>query len=133
MEAHGTSLDAIYDKVKTSVYMATDRSHVLRQPIQACRKGGTVSIPGVYGGLLDKFPLGAAFAKRLTLRMGQTHVHRYMRPLLERIKHGAIDASFVISHRLPLEEAPQAYRMFRDKKHECIKVVLKPSAFTTAI
>lgn len=126
MEAHGTTLGAIYDKVKTSVYMATDRLDALRQAIQACRKGGTVSIPGVYGGLLDKFPLGAAFAKGLTLKMGQTHVHRYMRPLLELVRAGKIDPSFVITHRLKLEEAPWAYRTFRDKADECIKVVLKP-------
>jgi len=126
LEAHGTSLDAIYDKIKTATFMATDRITALRQAIQACRKGGMVSIPGVYGGLLDKFPLGAAFAKGLTLRMGQTHVHRYLRPLLERIRGQEIDPSFVISHHLPLEQAPHAYQIFRDKQDECIKVVLKP-------
>ena len=86
LEAHGTTLDAWYDRAKTSMYLATDRPHALRQAISACRKGGTVSIPGVYGGLLDKFPMGAAFAKGLTLKMGQTHVHKYMPPLLERIE-----------------------------------------------
>jgi threonine dehydrogenase-like Zn-dependent dehydrogenase len=128
MEAHGTSLDAIYDQVKAATYLATDRLTALRQAIQTCRKGGTVSIPGVYGGLLDKVPMGAAFAKGLTMRMGQTHVHRYLRPLLNRIQAGEIDPRFVISHRLSLEEAPCAYRTFRDKEDSCIKVVLKPHA-----
>jgi threonine dehydrogenase-like Zn-dependent dehydrogenase len=98
----------------------------LRQAIQACRKGGTVSIPGVYGGFLDKVPLGAAFAKGLTLKMGQTHVHRYLRPLLDRIEKGDIDPAFVITHRLRLEDAPHGYEIFRDKKDNCIKVVLRP-------
>jgi threonine dehydrogenase-like Zn-dependent dehydrogenase len=128
LEAHGTSLDAWYDWAKTSTYMATDRSHALRQAIFACRKGGTVSIPGVYGGLLDKFPLGAAFNKGLTLRMGQTHVHRYMPKLLEHIERGDLDPRFVITHRVALEDAPQMYRTFRDKQDECIKVVLRPGA-----
>ena len=101
MESHGTaSLDAIYDRAKQALHLETDRPHVLRQTIQACRKGGTVSIPGVYGGLIDKFPIGAAFAKGLTLKMGQTHVPRYMRPLLDRIQRGEIDPSFVITHRV---------------------------------
>jgi threonine dehydrogenase-like Zn-dependent dehydrogenase len=126
MEAHGTTMGAIYDRVKTAAYMATDRLDSLRQAIQACRKGGTVSIPGVYGGLLDKVPMGAAFAKGLTFKMGQTHVHRYMRPLLERIRKGEIDPRFIITHRLGLDEAPWAYRTFRDKEDDCIKVVLKP-------
>jgi threonine dehydrogenase-like Zn-dependent dehydrogenase len=126
LEAHGTTLDAWYDLAKTTLMMETDRSHVLRRAIQACRKGGTVSLPGVYGGLLDKFPMGVAFAKGLTLKMGQTHVQRYMKPLLERIEKGEIDPSFVITHRLPLVEAPEAYKTFRGKQDDCIKVVLKP-------
>ncbi len=126
LEAHGTTLDAWYDRVKTSLYMATDRPHALRQAIAACRKGGTVSIPGVYGGWLDKFPLGAAFAKGLTLKMGQTHMHRYLPLLLERIERGEIDPSFVITHRVGLDEAPDMYRTFRDKQDDCIKVVMKP-------
>lgn len=126
LEAHGTSLDYWYDKAKTSLFMATDRLHALRQAIGACRKGGTVSIPGVYGGWLDKFPLGAAFAKGLTLRMGQTHMHKYMPSLLERIERGEIDPSFVITHRASLEDAPDMYRTFRDKRDSCMKVVLKP-------
>jgi threonine dehydrogenase-like Zn-dependent dehydrogenase len=126
MEAHGTGLGGMYDRVKASLSMATDRPTALRQALMACRKGGNVSIPGVYGGLLDKIPLGAAFAKGLTLRMGQTHMHRYMRPLLERVQRGEIDPSFVISHRLRLDDAPWAYRTFRDKQDHCIKCVLKP-------
>src|SRR6185503_7789280 len=98
MEAHSTTLGGIYDKVKTSLYMATDRLDVLRQAILCCRKGGTVSIPGVYGGFLDKVPMGAAMNKGLTFKMGQTHVQRYMRPLLERIRKGEIDPRFVITH-----------------------------------
>jgi threonine dehydrogenase-like Zn-dependent dehydrogenase len=128
MEAHGTTLDAWYDRAKQAVGLTTDRSHALRQAIQACRKGGTVSIPGVYGGLVDKFPLGAAFAKGLSMRMGQTHVHRYLRPLLEHIEHGRLDATFIVSHRWPLSRAPEAYRIFNDKTDDCTKVVLDPSA-----
>lgn len=126
LEAHGTTVGALYDRVKTSLMLATDRPNVLRQALQACRKGGTVSIPGVYGGLLDKIPFGAAFSKGLTLRMGQTHVHRYLRPLLGRIQKGEIDPSFIITHRLSLDQAPWAYHTFRDKADSCIKVVLKP-------
>jgi len=126
-EAHGTSLDALYDRAKHAVGLGTDRSHVLRQAIQACRKGGTVSVPGVYGGLLDKVPFGAAFAKALTFKMGQTHVHRYMAPLLAHIEAGRLDPSFIISHdRWPLSAAPEAYRMFRDKTDDCVKVVMDP-------
>jgi threonine dehydrogenase-like Zn-dependent dehydrogenase len=126
LEAHGTTLDAWYDRVKTSMYMATDRPHALRQAIAVCRKGGTVSIPGVYGGFLDKFPLGAAFAKGLTLKMGQTHMHRYLPLLLGRIERGEIDPSFVITHRVSLDDAPEMYRTFRDKQDDCIKVIMKP-------
>jgi threonine dehydrogenase-like Zn-dependent dehydrogenase len=126
LEAHGFTLDAYYDRVKTATYLATDRSNALRQAIHACRKGGVVSIPGVYGGVLDKFPLGAAFSKGLTFKMGQTHVMKYLAPLLARIERGEIDPSFVITHRLPIDEAAAAYRTFRDRKNECIKVVLKP-------
>jgi len=108
------------------MFLATDRPHAVRQAISACRKGGTVSIPGVYGGWLDKFPLGAAFAKGLTLKMGQTHMHKYMPILLERIERGEIDPSFIITHRIGLEDAPTMYRTFRDKHDSCIKVVMKP-------
>jgi threonine dehydrogenase-like Zn-dependent dehydrogenase len=126
MEAHGPTLDAYVDKIKTTAFLATDRPSALRQAIHSCRKGGIVSIPGVYGGFLDKIPFGAAFQKGLSFRMGQTHMMRYMKPLLDRIERGEIDPSFVITHRLPLEEAPSAYKMFRDEKDKCIKVVLKP-------
>jgi len=126
-EAHGTSLDALYDRAKQAVGLGTDRPHVLRQAIQACRKGGTISIPGVYGGFLDKVPFGAAFAKGLTLRMGQTHVHRYLRQLLEHIEQDRIDPSFIISHRWPLSQAPEAYRMWNDKSDDCTKIVLDPT------
>jgi threonine dehydrogenase-like Zn-dependent dehydrogenase len=126
LEAHGTSLGALYDRAKVSMLLATDRPTVLRQAIMACRKGGTVSIPGVYGGLLDKIPFGAAFAKGLTFKMGQTHTHRYMRPLLEHVLRGDIDPSFVVTHRAPLAEAPRMYETFLRNKEECVKVVLKP-------
>jgi threonine dehydrogenase-like Zn-dependent dehydrogenase len=126
MEAHGTGPVAMYDKAKQAVRISLDRPTVLRQAIQACRKGGTLSVPGVYGGFIDKLPFGAAFAKGLTLKMGQTHVHRYMRPLLNRIVNGEVDPSFVISHRLTLADAPYAYQIFRDKEDECIKCVLDP-------
>ncbi|MEG4209246.1 zinc-dependent alcohol dehydrogenase [Microcoleus sp. S13_B4] len=126
MEAHGTGLDALYDKAKQAVRLESDRPTALRQVIVACRKGGTVSIPGVYGGFVDKVPLGAAFNKGLTMKMGQTHVHRYLRPLLDRVQKGEIDPSFVITHRMKLDEAPHAYDIFKNKKDNCIKVVLKP-------
>jgi threonine dehydrogenase-like Zn-dependent dehydrogenase len=126
MEAHGSSVDALYDRAKMAMYLTTDRLHALRQAIQVCRKGGIVSIPGVYGGFLDKVPLGAAFAKGLTLKMGQTHVHRYLRTLLTRIEQGDIDPAFVITHRLRLDDAPYGYEIFRDKKDHCIKIVLQP-------
>jgi threonine dehydrogenase-like Zn-dependent dehydrogenase len=127
LEAHGTTPDAYLDEIKTKTFLATDRSAALRQAINACRKGGTVSIPGVYGGFLDKVPFGAAFGKGLTLKMGQTHVMRYLRPLLERIERGELDPSFVITHRVALDDAPQMYRTFRDKRDGCIKVVMKPN------
>ena len=130
LEAHGATLDAYIDRAKTAAYLATDRPSALRQAIHACRKGGIVSIPGVYGGFLDKIPFGAAFQKGLTFKMGQTHMMRYMKPLLELIERGVVDPSFVITHRLPLEEAPKAYETFRDRKDGCIKVVLKPHGMT---
>jgi threonine dehydrogenase-like Zn-dependent dehydrogenase len=126
LEAHGATIDALYDRAKAALFMATDRPHALRQAIQACRKGGTVSVPGVYGGFLDKFPFGAAFNKGLTLKMGQTHMRRYMKPLLERIQRGEIDPSFVITHRMQLDDAPAGYETFKHKQDNCIKIVLKP-------
>ncbi len=126
LEAHGISPDSIIDYVKANLYLATDRPHALRQAIFCCRKGGTVSVPGVYGGFLDKFNFGAAFGKGLTFKMGQTHMHKYMPPLLEAIQEGKIDPTFVISHRLKLDEAPTAYSNFNTEKNEWRKVVLKP-------
>jgi threonine dehydrogenase-like Zn-dependent dehydrogenase len=127
-EAHGTEgVDAILDNVKATVKLATDRAHVIRQAIFCCRKGGTVSVPGVYVGLIDKMPFGAVVNKGLTIKTGQTHVQRYGKSLLERIETGQIDPSFIITHRVALEEAPAAYKTFRDKEDGCIKVVLKPS------
>jgi len=126
MEAHGAHLDYWYDKVKTMAYLATDRASTLREAIHCCRKGGTLSIPGVYGGFIDKVPMGAAFNKGLTLKMGQTHVHKYLPELLRLIDSETIDPSFVITHRAPLDDAPGLYKTFRDKTDGCIKVVLKP-------
>jgi threonine dehydrogenase-like Zn-dependent dehydrogenase len=126
MEAHGMGLEGFYDKAMQAIKMETDRPNVLRQAIVACRKGGTVSVPGVYTGLVDKMPMGAFMNKGLTMKTGQTHVHRYLQPLLERVQNGEIDPSFIITHRLPLEEAPHAYEIFKHKKDNCIKVVLKP-------
>jgi threonine dehydrogenase-like Zn-dependent dehydrogenase len=127
LEAHGPHLDYWYDKVKTMAYVATDRASTLRQAIHCCRKGGTVSIPGVYGGFIDKVPMGAAFSKGLTLKMGQTHVHKYLPRLMRHIENGDIDPSFVVTHRVSLDEAPEMYRTFRDKKDGCIKVVMRPN------
>ena len=126
LEAHGRGIGEVYDRVKQALMLESDRAYALRQIMIACRKGGTISIPGVYGGFLDKVPFGAAFNKGLTLRMGQTHVQRYMRPLLERIVKGEIDPRFVITHRLPLDAAPDAYVAFAEKEDGCIKVVLRP-------
>lgn len=126
LEAHGTSIDALYDRAKAALYLGTDRPHALRQAIHACRKGGTVSVPGVYGAFLDKFPFGAAFAKGITFKMGQTHVHKYLKQLLELVELDQIDPSFVITHRLGLEDAPEAYSTFKKQKEGCIKVILKP-------
>jgi threonine dehydrogenase-like Zn-dependent dehydrogenase len=126
-EAHATgSIDAVMDKVKTAVMLGTDRAHVLREAILCCRKGGTLSIPGVYIGFPDKVPFGALMNKGLTVKTGQTHTQRYMRPLLEKILAGEIDPSFVITHRVKLEEGPKMYKTFRDKKDGCVKVVLQP-------
>lgn len=127
MEAHATrSLDSIYDRAKQAVMLETDRPHVLREMIYACRTAGTLSVPGVYGGLIDKFPIGLVMNKGLTLRTGQTHVNRWASDLLRRIEEGQIDPSFVITHRVGLAEGPEMYKTFRDKEDGCIKVVLKP-------
>ncbi len=126
-EAHaGGGVDAVLDKVKAATFLTTDRAHVLREAIMCCRKAGTISVPGVYVGFADKIPVGAMMNKGLTIRTGQTHVQRYLAPLLQKIEDGAIDPAFVITHRVPLEEAPAMYKAFRDKEDGCIKVVLKP-------
>lgn len=132
MEAHGTDPGMIYDWIKMGLRMSTDRPNVLRQAIQACRKGGTVSVPGVYAGFLDKIPFGAVVNKGLTIKSGQTHVQRYTQPLLSLIEEGKIDPSFVITHTLPLDSAPMAYETFKQKEDGCIKVVLKPWETETA-
>ena len=120
------SFDSMVDRVKVATFMGTDRPHVLRQAIHCCRNFGTVSIVGVYGGFLDKIPMGSAINRGLTFRMAQTPVQHYLPQLLERIQKGEIDPSFVITHRASLEEGPDLYKTFRDKKDGCIKVVLKP-------
>ncbi|HEY8578993.1 MAG TPA: zinc-dependent alcohol dehydrogenase [Beijerinckiaceae bacterium] len=127
MEAHATAtVDSMYDRAKQAVMLETDRPHVLREMMYVCRPAGILSIPGVYGGLLDKLPFGAAMNKGLTFRMGQTHVNRWTDDLLRRIDEGEIDPTFIITHKAPLEEAPNMYPIFRDKVDECVKVVLQP-------
>ena len=126
MEAHGLGLEGFIDTVKQAVKIETDRPNVLRQAIVACRKGGTVSVPGVYTGLVDSIPMGAFMNKGLTMKTGQTDVHYYLPMLLDRIQKCEIDPSFVISHRLPLSQAPHAYEIFKHKQDNCTKVVLKP-------
>ena len=126
MEGHAPGLAGLYDRAKTSMMLETDRPIALRQAILACRSGGTISVAGVYGGFIDKFPIGAIVNRALTIKSGQTHVHRYMRPLLERIERREIDPSFVITHRMRLEDAPKGYETFLHKEDECMKVVLKP-------
>jgi len=126
MEAHTGGLLGGMDWVKQKVMLESDRPHVLRQAMMACRKGGTISVPGVYTGIIDNIPFGAAFNKGLTFKMGQTHVHRYVKPLMERIQKGELDPTFVISHRVRLDDAPAAYSMFQNKEDECIKFVFKP-------
>lgn len=133
MEAHGLGLEGFYDKAKQAVRLETDRPNVLRQAIVACRKGGTVSVPGVYTGFVDKMPMGAFMNKGLTMKTGQTHVHRYLRPLLDHVQNGDIDPSFVITHRLPLDQAPHGYEIFKDKQDNCIKIVLKPGESTETL
>lgn len=120
------SLDAMLDKAKAALHIGTDRPHVLREAIFSCRKGGTISVPGVYVGMLDHIPFGAAMNKGLTFKMGQTHTHRYLEPLLQKVVAGEIDPSFVITHQASLEDGPDLYKSFRDKEDGCIKVVMKP-------
>jgi threonine dehydrogenase-like Zn-dependent dehydrogenase len=125
MEAHGPAAIYAYDRAKQALMLETDRPIALREAIMACRNGGVVSVIGVYGGLIDKFPMGSVMNRSLTIRSGQCHVQRYMKPLLERIQRGEIDPSFVITHTLPLSEAPRGYDMFLNKLDNCEKVVLK--------
>jgi threonine dehydrogenase-like Zn-dependent dehydrogenase len=126
LEAHGTGAEALYDTVKQSVGLENDRPIALREAVKACRKGGTVSIPGVYGGHIDKFPIGSLFAKGLTIKAGQTHVQKYMPMLLRKVMEEVLDPSFIITHRMKLDDAPRAYEMFKRKEHDCVKIVLKP-------
>jgi threonine dehydrogenase-like Zn-dependent dehydrogenase len=129
MEAHhATGAINAYDRVKQAARLETDRPHALRQAITCCRSGGVVSVIGVYGGMVDKFPMGSFMNRSLTMRTGQCHVHRYMQPLLEHIEAGRIDPTFIVTHRLGLDEAPAAYEAFKHKEDECVKVVLKPFA-----
>jgi threonine dehydrogenase-like Zn-dependent dehydrogenase len=127
MEAHRSGLIGLYDRAKQAVRLETGRPHALREAIIACRKGGIVSLAGVYAGFVDKIPMGAAFNKGLTFKMGQTHVQKYLRPLLDRIEQGEVDPSFIITHRLDLEDAPYGYEIFKHKQDECVKVVLHPN------
>jgi threonine dehydrogenase-like Zn-dependent dehydrogenase len=125
-DGHAHGLQYVYDRAKQAVMAEMDRPIALREAILSCRNGGTVSVPGVYGGFIDKVPFGSVMNRSITIKTGQTHVQRYMRPLLERIEKGEIDPTFVITHHLPLQDAPQGYEMFRDKRNDCIKIVLKP-------
>jgi threonine dehydrogenase-like Zn-dependent dehydrogenase len=126
MEAHLHGPVGMYDRAKQAMRLSTERPGALRQAIIACRKGGTVSVPGVYGGFVDKLPFGAVVNKGITIKSGQTHVQRYMKPLLEKIESGAIEPSFIITHRMKLDDAPHAYEIFKHKEEECVKVVLRP-------
>ena len=126
MEGHSPGLMGAYDKAKTMMMLEDSRPVALRQAILSCRSGGTVSVAGVYGNLVDKFPIGAIVNRSLTIRSGQTHVHRYMRPLMDRIERGEIDPTFIITHRMPLDQAPEAYDIFNRKEDDCLKVVLRP-------
>jgi len=126
MEAHAPAMVEIYDRVKQAMMLETDRPHALREAIMCCRNGGVISVIGVYGGLIDKFPIGSVMQRSLTIRTGQAHVQRYMRPLLQRIENGEIDPSFVVTHTMSLDDAPHGYDIFKKKDDNCIKVVLKP-------
>ena len=124
--SHGLSPDNMLDHIKTATFMATDRIHALRQVVLATRKGGRISIPGVYGGFADKFPIGALMEKGLQIKSGQTHVQKYMPELLEMVLDGKIDTTFLISHHLDLEDAAEGYKNFKEKQNEYTKVVLRP-------
>lgn len=126
MESHGMGLEGFYDETKQKLKLETDRPTVLRQVMLACRKGGTLSIMGVYAGFVDKIPMGALMNKGLTLKTGQMHGQKYMPILLDSVVKGEVDPSAVFTHRLPLAEAPQGFELFRHKKDNCVKVLLKP-------
>jgi threonine dehydrogenase-like Zn-dependent dehydrogenase len=126
MEAHHHGALYAYDRVKQATRLESERAFALREAIMSCRNGGIVSVVGVYGGLVDKFPMGAVMNRGLTIRSGQCHVHRYLRPLLERIQNGEIDPSFIVTHQLSLDDAPLGYELFKHKGDDCLKVVLKP-------
>ena len=128
MEAHGHGVVYAYDRAKQAMMLENDRPIALREAIMACRNGGIVSVAGVFGGFSDKLPFGSLMNRSLTIKTGQTHVHRYLRPLMDRIEKGEIDPSFVVTHHLPLEQAPLGYEMFANRQNDCIKVVLKPGA-----
>ena len=125
LEAHAPGVSGAYHRVKSAMMLETDRPIALNEAIFACRNGGTISVPGVYGGYVDKIPFGAVMNRSLTIKTGQTHVHRYLQPLLGRIEAGELDPSFIITHRLDLTDAPEAYAMFANKQDDCIKVVLR--------
>jgi threonine dehydrogenase-like Zn-dependent dehydrogenase len=124
MEAHGHGPQYAYDRAKQAMRLENDRPIALREAILACRNAGTVSVIGVYGGFIDKFPMGSVMNRSLTIRSGQCHVHRYMKPLLERIERGEIDPTFIITHRMKLEDAPKGFDLFMHKEDDCMKVVL---------
>ena len=130
MESHVTfsQPDTVLDRAKQMMMLESDRPHVVREMIYVCRPGGTISIPGVYGGFDDKIPMGAFMNKGLAMKTGQTHMMRFMKPLLNKVESGEIDPSFVISHRVPIDRAPEMYKIFRDKQENCTKVVLDPWA-----
>jgi threonine dehydrogenase-like Zn-dependent dehydrogenase len=133
LEAHGLFVDNVWDQIKVSTFLGTDRAHSLRQVILACRKGGRVSVPAVYGGFIDKFPMGAFMEKGLTMKTGQTHVQHYLPGLLAAIVEGKVDTTFLISHRLPLENAPDGYTLFHDHQDQATKIVLKPGLEKTMV
>lgn len=126
LEAHGAFVDNIVDHIKAATFLGTDRAHSIRQMIMATRKGGRISMPAVYGGFVDKFPLGAFMQKGLTLKTGQTHVQKYLRPLYTAIAEDKIDSTFLISHQMPLEAGADGYRLFHDQQNDYTKIVLKP-------
>ena len=126
LEAHAPGLEYIYDRAKQALMLETDRPSALRQAIFSCRNGGIVSVIGAYAGFIDKFPMGAVMNRSLTIKTGQCHVQRYMRPLLERIQRGETDPRFVITHRMRLDDAAQGFSMFNNKENDCVKIVLKP-------